>query len=235
MDYLSIAGSNHNYENMKNQDAVLFRKKGEYCVIALADGVSSCKKAKIGAKITCRSVTDFLLEHAERLFCMNEKDTTSVLLSHVIYCLNERAKKDNSRIEEYSSTLACVLFDRSNERMLYFSIGDSLITAVKDNSCYIVAMPSDSRNGCCVTTANNAVSMAETGIIDTENLYSVMICSDGAWHLMYRRSRMQPMIREMILERRYNELKENLVNKERSDDCSFIIVELDEIFKRRSV
>ena len=156
MNYFSVAGKHHNYELEYNQDAVLFDHNEEYCAMVLADGVSSCEQAKIGAETTCKSVASFLLEHAERLFSMGERETAGSLINHVLYSLKEIAHKSNKKVEEYSSTLACVLLDKNRNRMLYLSLGDSLITATKNNNCYVVAMPSDSRSCCCVTTTLNA-------------------------------------------------------------------------------
>lgn len=233
MNYLSIAGKHHNYKSSNNQDAILFKKNGKYSAMVLSDGVSTCEQAKIGAEITCKVVAEFLLKHAERLFNMNECETAESIIAYVLYFLKKRAASDGKNISEYSCTLACVLFDSEKKRMLYFNIGDGLITAIKDDNCYIVAMPADSRNGCCVTTTYNAASMAKVGIVDTANIESVMICSDGAWHLMYKRSRMQPEIKEMILNQDYDKLKETLLKKERFDDCSFITITSSEFLRRK--
>lgn len=234
MNYFSVAGKHHNYDSKSNQDAVLFKNNDEYCAMVLADGVSSCEYSKTGAEITCKSVAEFLLDHAERLFSMNEHETAQSLVGHILYSIKKTAGKNGNRIEEYSSTLACVLFDRNKNRMLYCSIGDSLITAIKGDNCYIVAMPSDSRNGCCVTTTCNAASKAKVGIIDTKDVATIMICSDGAWNLMYRRNRMQQTIKEMIIEHKYEQLKETLLGKERFDDCSFITMDLEELLRRKT-
>ena len=233
MNYLSVAGKHHNYNSENNQDAILFKRNAKYCVMVLADGVSSCDQAKTGAEITCKAVVEFLLQHAERLFNMNERETAGSLISHILYSLKQIAARKGKSIEEYSSTLACVLFDRNKNRMLYFSIGDSLITATKGDSCYIVAMPSDSRNGCSVTTTCNAASLAKVGIIDTKDVTSVMISSDGAWNLMYKRNRMQQSIKEMIISQDYEQLKKTLLEKERFDDCSFITMDLKTLLRRK--
>lgn len=231
--YLSVAGKHHNYENENNQDAIQFMQKGKFCAMVLADGVSTCSQAKYGAETACKAVVDFLLQHAERFFNMNERDTADSLIAHILYELRMAAEKAHKKVEEYSSTLACILVDRSRHRMFYFSIGDSLITATKNDKCYIVAMPADSRNGCCVTTSFNAVTMARTGIIDTDNIQSVMISSDGAWHLMYQRNRLLQPIKAMILNKDYEKLKETLLEQERFDDCSFITIDLKEFLRRK--
>lgn len=233
MYYLSVAGKHHEYKSERNQDALLYRKRGKYFAMGLADGVSTCEHSKEGAEITCETVIDFLLKHSERLFYMDENEVANGIILNVRHYLKKIAEEYGNSIEDYSSTLACVLFDTVNNKMLYFSIGDSLITATKNDNCYIVAMPCDSRNGCCVTTTFNAGLMAKVGIIDVDNISSVMLCSDGAWHLMYRRNRMSQEIKDVVVKREYDKLKEILLDKERSDDCSFISVDLG-AFHRRS-
>lgn len=234
MDYFSVAGKHHNYNGENNQDALLHKSTKAYSAIVLADGVSTCEHSKFGASITCKAVVDFLLEHGERLFCMNEQSIAESLISQVLYHLSKVAGEHNHDVEEYSSTLACILYDKKKNRMLYLSIGDSLITATKDDKCYIVAMPSDSRNGCCVTTTLNAAKMAKVGVVDVKEVSSVMICSDGAWHLMYKRNRMLQTIKDAILNHEYKKLKEMLLEKERFDDCSFITMDLG-AFSRRTL
>ena len=201
--------------------------------MVLADGVSTCEQAKEGAALACESVIEFLLQHSNRLFFMENQAIANSLISQVTYRLGTAAQQQNHGIEEYSSTLACVLFDRRSNKMLYFSVGDSLITAVKDSMCYIVAMPADSRNGCCVTTTLNAAADAKVGIIDVKGVSSVMICSDGAWRLMYRRTRMNPELEKLIVSQEYDKLREQLLEKDRFDDCSFILMDLKSYARRK--
>ena len=226
MDFFSVAGKHHDYKGENNQDALLYKQNRYYSAMVLADGVSTCAHSKAGATIACEAVADFLLKHGERLFCMNEQSIAESLISQVLYHLSKVAEEQIHDIEEYSSTLACILYDKKKNRMLYLSIGDSLITAAKDDKCYIVTMPSDSRNGCCVTTTLNTAKMAKVGVVDVNKVSSVMICSDGAWHLMYRRNRMLQTIKDTIIKHEYEKLKEMLLEKERFDDCSFISMNL---------
>lgn len=233
VDFFSVAGKYHDFKSENNQDALLYRENGKYYAMVLADGVSTCAHSREGAMIACETVIGFLLEQSERLFCMDERDIANSIVQNVRYHLEKKVEEYHNSIDDYSSTLACVLIDNMNNRMLYFSVGDSLITATKNDNCYVVAMPSDSRNGCCVTTSFNAFSMSKVGIIDIGDISSVMISSDGAWHLMYRRNRMQQDIKDTIVKHEYDKLKEMLLEKERFDDCSFVAMDL-RAFRKRS-
>lgn len=231
MNYFSTVGKHHT----TNQDYIASGKNRSYCAIVLADGVSTCTRSGKGAETVCHAVTDYLLQNGKRFFDMACQEGIHCLLSYVLFKLKEVAAQETADIADYSSTMACVLLDRYHPQMLYFSIGDSLILATKEDRCSVIAMPSDSRNGCCVTTTRNASAMAKAGKLTTENIHSVVICSDGAWHLMYNRNRLQPAVREILIHQNYDQLKELLLEKDRFDDCSFISVNVTECQRRKSV
>lgn len=233
MNYMSLAGRHHNFNNACNQDSVMYSENKRFCAMVLADGVSSCSESAKGAEIVCSALTQYLLKHGERLFCMQNYEIAGCITSHILYKLDMTSKKEmKNDINEYSSTVACILCDRKTRKMLYFSIGDSLIIATKCNKCSIVAMPSDSRNGCYVTTTENVSSLAKVGIIETDEINSVIICSDGAWRLMYSRNRLDQNIKSLLIAQNYSGLKNILIKKERYDDCSFISVDLNEFYGR---
>lgn len=225
VNIFTAAGSRHGHDSAENQDAALFCHDERYSVICLADGVSACIQAKQGAENACRASAEFMLAHAQRLFKMTGQDISYTLTDRVLYSLRELSAKSGVSCEEYSSTLACVLLDREDDNILYFSVGDSLITAAKNGDLYIVAMPSDSREGCCVTTTVDAASAAKAGVIDAHGISSVMLCSDGAWRIMYRRSRLLPAFGKLLLKGDCAALGKALLSQERADDCTVIIMD----------
>lgn len=229
MNYFSTVGKHHEY----NQDFILFDKNRSYCAMTLADGVSTCSKSRKGAEAVCYAVTEYLLRHGKRFFAMDSQEAVNCLLEYILFKLRQITEQESSLIKEYSSTMACILVDRYRNQMLYFSIGDSLILATKEDRCSVVAMPSDSRNGCCVTTTFNASTMAKVGKIDTEHIQSIIICSDGAWHLMYNRNKLNPLVKEILINQDYDKLKNFLMKKDRFDDCSFISVNLKDCKRRK--
>lgn len=234
MNYMSLAGRYHDFNNDYNQDSVMYNEDKRFCAMVLADGVSSCDESAKGAEIVCSAVTEYLFRNGERLFCMRKHEIADCIISHILYELNIAATRELNEIEEYSSTVAFVLCDRHTGKMLYFSIGDSLIIATKRNNCSIVAMPGDSRNGCYVTTTENVSSLAKVGIIETDDMNSIVICSDGAWHLMYNRNRLAQDIKSLLIAQNYAGLKNVLTERERFDDCSFIFIDLNKFYGRKS-
>lgn len=231
---MNEAGLHHQYDNANNQDFVAFQKNRNYAVIALADGVSTCKKSRAGAKETCEAISEYLLKHGSRFMNMTEHEISECLLSHIFYKINQRAKSDNMNVNDYSSTAACILLDRRYNKVLFFSLGDSLILATKKNCCNVMAMPSDSRDGCYVTTTNGVANVAKVGVVDAESIKSIIICSDGAWNLMYHRNRLKEEVKGFLVEQEYTKLKELLMKKDRFDDCSFISMDLEEFRWRKS-
>ena len=232
MERFSAAGSRHGYDNTQNQDAAVSWHCGRYSAMVLADGVSTCAQAKAGAAIACETAAAYLMQHSARIFDTDPQQTAHRLLARVCARLEETALAQQHQSWEYSSTLALVLHDAQRGQMLYCNVGDGLIAAVRDGLCCVIAAPADSRSGCCVTTTLNAAFMASAGIVETGRLSSVIICSDGAWHLMYRRTRMQPAVCETLVRRDYDQLKTMLLAQERCDDCTFIAMELRAVPER---
>ena len=224
--YMSKTGVYHEKQGIENQDFICGANNSRYSTICLADGVSACKYAKTGAETACKVSADILINHAERIFSADSREAVYIILKKVRNELEKLSK--NSDIQEYSSTLACVLCDRANNKIFYLNLGDSLIMAGKKDVCRIISQPCDSRNGLAdVTTAENAEILADSGIMDADGLESVILCSDGAYNLMYNRTRINSEIKSAITEKNFNSLKSILSEKENFDDCSFIALDLN--------
>lgn len=227
----SSMGRHHLDTNGENQDVVCYDQKKDFSVISLADGVSSCKKAKCGAEIAGRAITSLLLKKGEYFFEFKEQQTAELVLSHILCELKKKAAEEAGEIEEYSSTVASVLFDKKHKRMLCFHLGDSIIVAAGRGQCRVLAMPSDSSSGCCVTTTKNAASMISVKVVDTSQFESVVICSDGAWREMFLKNKLRPEAAALLVNSEFDRLKEFLTGKDCFDDYSFIAMNLQQ--KRR--
>lgn len=231
---LSRTGARHSRGGQENQDAVFSGRQGHYTVISLADGVSACGAAKAGAETACAAVTGLLLKRGAFFLEFEGEKAAQLIISHVAYELERRALADGRRVEEYSSTLASVLYDGKSGKLLYFSLGDSMILAVDHGRCRVLAAPSDSTRGCCVTTTKNASAMARTGILDADGMESVLICSDGAWRELFRGNRLKPEAASLLAGHEVQGLKEYLARREQEDDCTLILMDLRRERRRRS-
>lgn len=222
VSYMNEAGIRHKCSSLFNQDAITYKENEKYFVMALADGISACKNSRQGARVTCDALAECLMEQSEYFFKKNQRENVLCIIGRILHELEKTARKGTKNISDYSSTSAAVLIDKKRKKMYYFNLGDSLIMATKEDKCSVVSMPSDSRNGCYSTTTANAEFVVDTGIIDIHDINSIVICSDGAWRLMYENTKLYTDVRKRLIKCDYNSLKDTLMNKERLDDCSFI-------------
>ena len=219
---LSKTGMYHKANNEENQDALCSGKNRRFTVITLADGVSECKEAKTGAEVAVKSLTELFLKKGEYFINFDKKQIAKFAVSHINYELRKKAESEKKNVEDYSSTIASVLLDKKSERLLYFSIGDSIIIASENGKCKIISNPSDSSQGCCVTTTKGAETMVKTNILDVSGLESVIICSDGAWKDMFRRNKLKEEVKKLIEYNKYGELSKFIKHQDNFDDSSFI-------------
>ncbi len=240
----SEIGTRHSALNEGNQDAVCYGVNGRYAAISLADGVSSCKRAKAGAEIASRAMTNLLLKKGERFFAFEEQQIAELALSHIFFELRKQAGEAHEDVNAYSSTIASVLFDRKMHRMLCLNLGDGIILAEAGGMCRVLAMSSDSSDGCCVTTTKNGAAMATVKIVEKCYDGSVAICSDGAWSKMYAKNKLKPEVSALLANHDFDKLKGFLSSQGCADDYSFISIEfsgkmrksafLRKIFNRQS-
>lgn len=229
----SKTGTYHKANGKENQDAVFSGENKRFAVIALADGVSECKEAKTGAEIAGKAITNLFLQKGEYFMEFEKEQTAKLVISHILYELRKKAESDAENTAAYSSTAASVLLDKKTKKMLFFSLGDSIIIAVKDKKCDILAKPSDSRWGCYVTTTEGAESAAKTNVINASEIDSVVICSDGAWKNMFDGNRLKNEVRTIIEDCEYDELKKFIQAQNGFDDSSFVSIDLRKIHRRK--
>lgn len=230
---LSKMGTHHIDGDGENQDALCHAQNQNFCVISLADGVSTCKEAKSGAEIASRAITNLLLKKGEHFLEFENKQISELALSHILFELKLRAEKDSNDLEDYSSTVASVLVDKKKKRMLCFNLGDSIIMATGKGKCRVLAMPADSSSGCCVTTTRSANTMASVKMIDASAVESIVICSDGAWRQMFDKNKLKPAVSNILANNEYDELRDFLVEQNCFDDYSFISLNMQKRNRRR--
>ena len=209
-----------------NQDQCCSAASGQYMVITLADGVSSCSMAREGARIACEALTNLFLKNSRYFLNCSREQTANFALAHVLCELRRASEKSGIPLKEYASTLVSVLYDRKNGRLLYFSLGDSMILASGSGHCGVLAMPSDSRRGCCVTTTKHAGQMVKTDVVDGAGLDILLLCSDGAWKELFAGNRMKPETIAALLNHDPEALQDYLERQESTDDCSFAAMNL---------
>lgn len=231
---LSGMGTHHIEGNGENQDALCHAQNKDFCVISLADGVSTCKEAKSGAEIASRAITNLLLKKGGHFLEFRSEQIADFALSHILFELEKCAENDSENIEEYSSTVASVLVDKKKKRILCFNLGDSIIMATGKGKCRVLAMPADSSSGCCVTTTKSAASMASVKLFDASSIESIVICSDGAWRQMFDKNKLKPEVFNLIANNEYDGLRDFLVEQNCFDDYSFISLDMRQRNRRKT-
>ena len=231
---LSEIGARHFAENGENQDALCHAQNNDFYVVSLADGVSTSKEAKSGAEIASRAITNLLLKKGKYFLEFENEQIAELALSHILFELKQRAENDSNYLEDYSSTVASVLMDKKKKRLLCFNLGDSMIMAMSKGKCRVLAMPSDSSSGCCVTTTQGADTMVSVKLIDASAVESIIICSDGAWKCMFDKNKLKREVFNLLANSNFNGLKDFLKKLNCIDDYSFIALDLRQRNRRKS-
>ncbi len=230
---LSQMGKRHALADGENQDAVCHENSKDLCVISLADGVSTCKEARHGAIIASQAITNLFLKKGERFLKCADKQIADFALSHILTELKRKAADTSQPVEAYSSTVASVLVDKKEKRMLCFNLGDGIIIAAGKGRCKVLGMPADSTSGCCVTTTKRAENMAFVKICDIGSIDSVVICSDGAWREMFSKNKLKPEVGCMLSNNEYDALGSFLIKQNCFDDFSFVSMDMRQINRRK--
>ncbi len=207
---------------MGAQDYTCFEEGPRYLVTVLADGVSTCPNSYEGAKVCCEALKAIFFAKAEYFFEFDEEKIKDLAMSHVLYELRKYVELNGGKLEDYSSTLAGVLYDKKEERYITLSVGDSLIIGSGFGKCETLSMPYDSTSGCPVTTTNNVLEVTEVKISDSANFESITIFTDGAWRELYNRNSMKKNIEISLINGDLKNIEDSLIECEPFDDSSFI-------------
>ncbi len=227
-------GFHHAEMNQDNQDAVYYGNNKNFTVISLADGVSECLQSRTGAEIASRASTNLLLKHGDLFMELDNQKIAQIVISHVLYELRYIADQESKKIEDYSSTLACVLLDKRRNKILCMNLGDAIILASDPGNCKVLTMPYDSSEGCCVTTTYNAYLATVVNFFDTSSIDSVVICSDGAWKQMFQKNKLKYEVFALIAASKYDVLEQFLRRQKCFDDFSFISLDMKQSRKGKA-
>ena len=255
----SKTGSYHVDNGTENQDFIFTGSNDKYDIIVLADGVSTCKQAQVGAELAATELARLLLAKGEYFMNFSEETVAELALAHVKWELNRIAENDEMPVDEYSSTLAAVLREKKTNKLLLYSLGNALLLGIKDKKVSVIFQPGDTRNGTIVTTtigAEKATNVRfvegkakaytsrrkKNGEFERKPIYrygsiaeydNIIILSDGAWKEVFKRGRMDPAAQEYVKNEYFELLEIFLKRKNPFDDCSFVTIELNNKKNRR--
>lgn len=221
----TAVGTCHKYKDIINQDALAAIDNEQYSIIALADGVSSCARAREGAQEACRAVTELLESNPEYFMQTTEKLRSQVVIEHVMNALSKLA--GDSDPVSLSSTLSFALLDKCKGKVLLFQLGDGLVVGCQDYRVCCLIQPDRDTNGICVTTTHGAAERCYSRICDCKKGDAFMLMSDGAWHSFVEHGKLQPLIADAFSCGNYDHLVQVLQISAAKDDNSFIIVTVE--------
>ena len=218
-------GIYHRQRKEGSGDIVRGLDNGDFAVLVMADGVSSCKYGAEGAGIVSSCAMDYVYKQYS-IFHFLPKEWPVFMLNLLKKQLNTVAENNNDLCEEYSTTLMVLVIDRVRGIMHYCNIGDGILMAIGEKKCPLICMPQGGESGCPVITTKGIEKKMISGEMNLDDVNSVMMCSDGTWEMMYNHNILKPEIKEILLRKNYVEFKEYIKEAHNTDDCSFAFVDV---------
>jgi serine/threonine protein phosphatase PrpC len=168
-----------------------------------------------------------MLDEVDFIFSLNEKNIASILLR---YIQSEITKLAHSLAEDpisFSSTLSFVCFNKKNNKIITFTLGDSYIYALtKNNDIYFIGRDSNYGNYCCATMTDGAEDETNVNIYDANEFSSFLICSDGAWKLISSNGLLNNKFKNYIKSANRKIIFDYFLEADNPDDCSYCFVDL---------
>ena len=193
-----------------------------YKFIALADGVSECTNGKDGADIACETVAQLFLSCGNLFFNSIPEKAAYLIISEVLDRLSKKSNSKDENVRSYSSTLCFACLDNESKKILTFQLGDSCIFTVSEKGVEKTNLQYEN----AFTTTLNAEDYVQIKFIDATTINSIMLCSDGAWKLMYDGALLINGVIADIKETRLSAVDNYFDYLCPNDDCSYIFMDL---------
>ena len=220
----SKKGLYHETTNGKTGDIIHCVDNGRFVALAMADGVSCCKCGNHGAEIASRIAVEYICSQygAMKLLPLRWTDT---VVRRIRQKLESESIMDGNDIQDYSSTLLAVLVDREQGLLYYCNIGDGILMTVQQQRCPIISMPHIGMGECPVVTTKNIERVIDSGRVSLHGIDHILICTDGAWKLIYQNSILKPCVKKYLLSGAFQKVIEYIETAENVDDSSIAIIE----------
>ncbi len=170
---ITVCGSKHHKERVPNQDSILYHRNGKNYVLAISDGIGSCRQSHIGAqKATsiCREVF-FRLTSGDTPFDMGR--IKAALVQNWINAFPCETGVD------YCATLkAAFAFEN---KLILLSIGDGLLAFSSSNNSIVLAGDDNSflNETRGLSPCLSPDDLWATTLELPQDNYVIVICTDG--------------------------------------------------------
>lgn len=203
---ISDAGLSHRVNDIPNQDAVDFVLQGNDYVMAVSDGVGSCKKAEAGSRAAVAA--------AEAVFEKIHKAGEIPAAAEISQQIIDEWKQQliGEVLDDCCATLKAVM--KFGDRLLLFSIGDGLL--VVSSRGMRASAPTDNLTFTNQTKClNGSVKANELWTssfkLDLYVSYTVFVCTDGIANGIQERRELD-LVAEIETETAASELQNELEN-----------------------
>lgn len=171
---ITDTGVNHRIDDIPNQDSVGFKINSDSFVMAVSDGVGTCKKSEIGSKNAVTAVISIFDEIISGVLSINNYDVAERIIYEWMKLI------DDESIDDYCATLKVVM--KLNDKLLLMSIGDGLLI-VSSDGMYITAPDNTylfaNQTDCLNSKVKASDFWIDEFLLDTNVPYIVFICTDG--------------------------------------------------------
>lgn len=235
----AVQGRSHIKADIPCQDKTFALVKNEVYVIALADGAGSAKLSHFGAECVTKFICNELSDNFDKYF--NSDDGVSVkkeLTSKIWITLDETARKYESNIQEFASTLMFVAV--KDDRFIIAHLGDGVIGYTKNDELKVASEPDNGEfaNTTVFTTSKNSIMYLKLLKGTLGDINGFVLMSDGTSAALYNKSKKQlsngikkimnlwKYVSSEHIEHMLNDSFNNVIRQTTTDDCSICIMSL---------
>lgn len=171
---VSEIGANHRAMLLPNQDAISSLCIGENFVLAVADGVGSCKKADMGAKAAVDACVATFERIADHAVCFESAMMVKAVLDAW------KAKLGHVELDECCTTLKAVF--KLGDTLKIISLGDGFV-AVSSDGIKILSPTDDNaftnETNCLRSCTREDEFWTADFHLDMYKSYAIICCTDG--------------------------------------------------------
>lgn len=200
---LTETGSNHRKLNIPNQDSVIIDVIQDDFVVAVSDGVGSCKKSEIGSQMVTAVCKDLFHEIHKGYVSFEGKEIVKLLI--------ERWKNSlEGNLMDYCATVKGVF--KIGKKAVMISLGDGF-AVITSEGMRMVSPNDDSAFSNETKCLDSKVCVGDFWIrnfdIDINTMFVVFVCTDGVANAIQAGSEMN-FVEEIEKNIESNNLEEEL-------------------------